>query len=240
MTVFRDITFLAAGPQVNAVVRQQTTDLRREIQMRLTRMIFGCAFALVTSFNQSANAQETLLTGPIKDLRPQKMPTTILLEGYRVHLTKDTKIVFSDAGKATVADLKVAQKVSCRSTSEIRLTNPPQIDADEIVIQGGKNAEAKESVTGPVKEVRTQGMPIKGATKDVIANILVDGYSIHITKETTILFSDARKATVADLKVGQRVSARMASDIADTDPPQIHTDVIVIQVGAEEPKKQKR
>jgi hypothetical protein len=32
----------------------------------------------------------------------------------------------------------------------------------------------------------------------------------------------------------------MASDIADTDPPQIHTDVMVIHVGANAPEKQKR
>jgi hypothetical protein len=101
-----------------------------------------------------------------------------------------------------------------------------------LVAVGGPGAVcAEESLTGFIKEVRTQGMPIKGATKDVIANILLEGYSVHITKKTIIVFSDARKATVADLKVGQRVSARMASDIADTYPPQIHTDVIVIHVG---------
>jgi hypothetical protein len=101
-------------------------------------------------------------------------------------------------------------------------------------------ASAQESLTGPIKQVTTAPGPIKGATKDVIASILLEGYSVHITKETVIVFSDARKATVADLTVGQRVSARMASDIADTDPPQIHTDVIVIQVGAKAPEKPKR
>ncbi len=98
-------------------------------------------------------------------------------------------------------------------------------------------AHAEETLTGPIKEVRTKGMPIKGATPDVIANILLEGYSVHITKETVIVFSDARKATVADLKAGRRVSARMASEICDSCPPQIYTDVIVIHVRAQGDRK---
>ena len=77
-----------------------------------------------------------------------------------------------------------------------------------------------------------QGMPIKGGTPDVLANILHEGYSVHITKETIIVFSNARKATIADLKVGKLVSVGSNSDIADTCPPQIYADVIVIHVEA--------
>src|SRR5262249_28877299 len=101
------------------------------------------------------------------------------------------------------------------------------------------SATADETLTGLIKQVTVAPMPIKGGTKDVVANILLDGYSVHITKETIIVCPDAGKARVANRKVGRRVSARMPSDIADTAPPQIHTDVIVIQVGAGPPEKQK-
>ena len=202
--------------------------------MRATTVSLCCIFTLACVTHRTHGQVtylpgQTLPTGPIKNAL---LPDRILVEGYWVCLTKDTVIVFSDARKAKASDLKLAQKVSCRSTSEIRLKEPPEIDAAEIVIHvEKKEANASESVTGAVTEVRAKGMPIKGATKDVIANILVDEHSVHITKETFIVFSDARTATIADLKAGKRVSVRIASDIAETDPQQFWTDVVVIQVG---------
>jgi len=98
---------------------------------------------------------------------------------------------------------------------------------------------ADESLTGPIKELRTQGLP-KERTPAVVAYIRLEGYDVGITKETTIVFSDARKATAADLKVGQRVSALMSEKIYSTDPLLFYTDVIVIQVSAKPDRKDKR
>ncbi|MFO0964659.1 MAG: hypothetical protein U0793_03605 [Gemmataceae bacterium] len=98
---------------------------------------------------------------------------------------------------------------------------------------------AEESVTGRIEEVRTRAEGIKGATEQTLCSVLVEGIAFHVTKETAIVFEDARRGTVADLKVGRRVSVRLASDIRDSLPPQVDTDVIVIREKAGKPAADK-
>ncbi len=96
-------------------------------------------------------------------------------------------------------------------------------------------AQAQQSLTGPIKAVAAPGKPVgKGG------HILHEGYSVKITKDTIIVFSDARRATIADLKVGQIVSVGSNSDIADTCPPQTFADVIVIHAGKKSDRKVER
>jgi hypothetical protein len=90
-------------------------------------------------------------------------------------------------------------------------------------------ASAEETFAGAVKRIDRAGTPIRGATKEVVAGVLVEGFYVHLDKQTLIVFDDARRGSIADLRVGQRISFRLASDIACTDPPQVQTDLIVIR-----------
>lgn len=88
---------------------------------------------------------------------------------------------------------------------------------------------ADESFTSVVKQIDRLGTPIWGGTPDVIAGVRVEGFYVHLTKQTIIVFEDARRAGLADLRVGQRISFRLASDIGSTNPPQVQTDILVIR-----------
>jgi hypothetical protein len=105
---------------------------------------------------------------------------------------------------------------------------------------GWAHSAGGESVTGPIKEVRTRADGIKGGGEGVLASILVKGIAFHVSTDTVFLFSDARKATLVDLKVGQRVSARASSEYRDSLPPQVDTDVVVIHVSARPEGRGKR
>ena len=99
-----------------------------------------------------------------------------------------------------------------------------------VLFMSGRVAFGEETVSGRIMEVRTSKQGIKGGTAETLVSILVEGIAFHVTKDTTIVFADARKASAADLKKGQRVGARVGSDYRDSLPPQVDTDVIVIRV----------
>jgi len=91
-------------------------------------------------------------------------------------------------------------------------------------------ARAQESLTGPIKEVQP-GRAGVGGFPDVLATLLVKDHLVHITKDTIIVFASARKAKVADPKVGQRLSAGPVEKRYETPIPQVYVDVIVIHDG---------
>ena len=184
--------------------------------------------------NAPASAQESPLRGTIQKVLPQdgkEIIGRILVNKQAwVFVTKKTTIFKADGKNppkaARFEDLKAGQRVQASFTSDIRDTDPPQVDADQILIVGDNEPTIRGAIT--MTEL-----------KDTPRMVLVEEKAgdpnsatwVHVTADTKIFKrtgKNRKAATFADLKVSVRIEVRFNGDIAKTDPPQVVADEILI------------
>jgi len=149
-----------------------------------------------------------------------------------VYISKQTKIFKLDGKERKVAkweDLKSGLQIVATWSGGVNDSCPPQVQADEVVIQGEKKPDFRGTIA----------MASAGKGKDLLGSLLVEGSRgqtrdkawIHITKDTKIFKldgKDRKAATFEDLKVGVRVDARFVGVQLPSNPPQEYAAVIVI------------
>ena len=194
----------------------------------LAALLFGQAQAL---------AQENPIRGTIRSVethdRKEIIGRILVDRTAFVWISKQTKI-YKLEGKnrkaAKFEDLKPGQQVEAPWSGGVDDSDPPQVQADEVLILGDK----KPDIRGAITKV---SMPKFGG---LLGMVLVeekggkpfDKIWARVTKETKIFKLDVKDrmaATFDDLKVGVRIEARFDREIASSDPPQgIAIEIVIL------------
>ena len=107
----------------------------------------AAAGAVAPPPRREASSDLDPFVGVVKEVGFGDKGATILVERgvtagmgrVRFRLDKGVPVALSDGRRARLRDLKVGQKVTVRTTSDICDSCPPQMDADSVVIDVGSD-----------------------------------------------------------------------------------------------------
>jgi hypothetical protein len=150
-----------------------------------------------------------------------------------VFVTKSTKVFRLDGKECTpvtVKDLKVAQFIEARYSGEVRDTDPPQVDADEVVILGNKKIEFRGTITKVrrLKRAKEYAFIHAEGTKEQIYDKVIITLVFEKTKVFTFEGKDRKAASFEDLIVGTTIEARFDRPMRETYPAEVSGEEIVI------------
>ena len=171
-------TALAVGDQVH-------------VKATMVNNVLTASQVVVQEPDDDDNGNTAAAIGTVKSVGTNSLVVTTKSGDVTVNTDQNT-VFLKDGQKVTLADIKTGDQIAAAGTK----VDPTTILAKTVVVRGTANPFM--SVEGTVKSVSGTSFVVTAKAGDITVN----------TDANTVVEKDEHKATVADIKVGDRVEAQ--------------------------------